>query len=296
MKTDKPTYQSCRVCGSGNLDLYRKSGITGELSSENFAITNYDYGITGELRKCRECGFIQCTDLEEVVSFYENLEDQEYEKGRKERLLQENKVLLNLKKIKPEGKLLDVGAGSGMLVEAALQLGYEAEGIEPSKWLHETARKHGLPIHLGTYPHPGTPGPYDIITLIDVLEHATNPLELMTNLRKGLKEDGILVVVTPDVRSFTARLFRFKWWHYRIAHVGYFNKKNLALLSGKAGLQLLQQKRPTWYFSARYLAVRTLSFLPRFMRFNPPQWLDKITIPLNLRDSILAIYKPLTDA
>ena len=292
MQQDNSTYHTCRICDSKDLDLIKKSGITDQLSSDNFAITNYEYGVTGELRKCKQCGFIQCTDLEEVVSFYEELEDPEYEDGRNERLLQERRVLLNLKKNKPEGTLLDVGAGSGILVEAALGLGYEAEGIEPSKWLYETAHKHGLPIHLGTFPHQDTPGPYDIITMIDVLEHVTNPLELMTDLRKGLNKDGILVIVTPDVKSFFARLLGYKWWHYRVAHIGYFNKKNLALLSQKAGLQLLEQKRPTWYFSARYLTIRALSFLPKFLRFRVPRWLDKITIPLNLRDSILAIYKP----
>jgi len=291
LKQDK-TYHKCWVCASQDLELIKESGITDQLSSENFAITNFEYGVTGELKQCRQCGFIQCTDLDELVGFYEDLEDPEYENGRNERLIQERRVLMGLKKIKPEGTLLDVGAGSGMLVEAALEQGYQAEGIEPSKWLFETARKHELPIHLGTFPHQNTPGPYDIITLVDVLEHVTDPLDLMTSLRKGLKKDGILLIVTPDVKSFPARLLKFKWWHFRVAHVGYFNKKNLALLSQKAGLQLVKQKRPTWYFSARYLTIRALSFLPRFLRFRVPQWLDKITIPLNLRDSILAIYKP----
>ncbi len=296
MQQDNSTYHKCWICDSKDLKLIKKSGITEKLSSNNFAITNYEYGVTGELRKCKQCGFIQCTDLEEVVGFYEELKDPEYEDGRNERLLQERRVLLYLKKIKPEGSLLDVGAGSGMLVEAALGLGYEAEGIEPSKWLYERAQKHGLPVHLGTFPHQDAQGPYDIITMIDVLEHVTNPLELMTDLRKGLKKDGILVIVTPDVKSFFARFLGYKWWHYRIAHIGYFNKRNLALLSQKAGLQLLEQKRPTWYFSARYLTVRVLSFLPKFLQFRVPRWLDKITIPLNLRDSILAIYKPANHA
>ena len=101
LKTDKEKYYSCWVCDSKDLELIRKSGITGQVSSENFAITNFEYGVTGELWKCSRCGFIQCTDLEELVSFYEDLEDQEYEKGRNERLLQEKRVLLSLKKLKP---------------------------------------------------------------------------------------------------------------------------------------------------------------------------------------------------
>ena len=295
MNPDSITYYSCRICGSKESDLFRKSGLTGPLTSDHFKITDYQYGVTGELRKCRQCGFIQCTDPDKVLPFYEEMEDPDYEKGRDYRLLQESRVLRFLKKIKPEGSLLDVGAGSGMLVEAAARMGYDAEGIEPSKWLHAAAQKHGLPVHLGTFPHPATPGLYDIITLVDVLEHVTDPLDLMTDLRRGLNKDGLLALVTPDVRSLPARIFKKRWWHYRVAHRGYFSRNSLAVLAGKAGLELLTLKRPAWYFSAGYLAVRALEYLPRFLRFRPPGWLDRITVPVNLGDSILAIYQPASD-
>lgn len=278
-----------------NLVRIKESSIRGDLSSRNFAITNYDYGITGELSRCSHCGFIQCTDLDDIIGYYEDLEDPEYENGRKERLLQEQKVVSGIQKIKPGGTLLDVGAGTGMLVEAAIQAGFQAEGIEPSKYLHKIASSHGLPVHRGTFPHENTPGPYDVITFIDVLEHVTDPLHLMTDLRNALKEDGILVLVTPDVSSFAARLLKYRWWHYRIAHVGYFNKHTLSILAGRAGLELIKLKRPTWYFTARYLAVRTLSFFPKFFRFRVPGFMENIIIPLNLRDSILAFYRPKQD-
>ncbi len=273
----------------------KESNFGDELSSRNFAITNFEYGTTGELSRCSRCGFIQCTDLEDVLGFYEDLEDREYENGRKERLLQERKVVAEIRRMHPGEKLLDVGAGSGMLVEEAIRAGYQAEGIEPSKHLQQNALALGLPVHQGTFPHQKTPGPYDVITLIDVLEHVTNPLELMTDLRKALKKDGMLVLVTPDVRSFMPRLLKYRWWHYRVAHVGYFNKKNLSILADRAGLELIRMKRPTWYFTAHYLAVRTLSFLPGFLRFKVPGFMENIIIPLNLRDSILAFYKPKQD-
>ena len=292
MPDKNTTYTACWVCDSTELTRIKDSDIRDDLSSRNFAITNFDYGTTGELSRCNHCGFIQCTDLEDVVSFYEDLEDPEYESGRKERLLQEQKVLSGIRKIKSGGSLLDVGAGSGMLVETAIQAAYQAEGIEPSKYLQKIALEHGLPVHLGTFPHKNTPGPYDVITFIDVLEHVNNPLELLTGLRKALKEDGILVLVTPDVRSFPARMLKYRWWHYRIAHIGYFNQKTLSLLAGRAGLELIRMKRPTWYFTARYLAVRTLLFFPKFLRFPVPRFMDNIIIPLNLRDSFLAFYKP----
>lgn len=285
------TNTTCWVCEGKDFKLIKKSDATAGLSSENFAITNFDYGKTGELWKCQSCGFIQCTDLDEVVKFYEDLEDHEYENTRKERKLQEERLIKLLKKYKDSGTLLDIGAGSGIMVEAALEMGFKAEGIEPSRWLQENARKLDLPVHQGIFPHPETPGPYDVITFVDVIEHITHPAKLLNEIHKALDEEGVFVLVTPDVSSLAARILKYKWWHYRFAHIGYFNQKNLRILLDKTGFELIKLSRPAWYFTLRYLGVRFLSFLPKFMRIPLPKFLDKITVPVNLRDSMLVVCR-----
>lgn len=282
---------ACWICGEKDFALIKNSDVKPDLNSMNFAITNFNYGLTGELQQCQSCGFIQCTDLQEVVGYYEDLEDQEYENTRKERKLQEKKLLRLIESYKDNGSILDIGAGSGILVEAALEKGFKAEGIEPSRWLQKNAQKLNLPIHLGIFPHHDTPGPYDIITLVDVIEHVTNPTELLREINKTLDKNGIFVMVTPDVRSVAARLLRFKWWHFRFAHIGYFNRSNLRLLLEKTGFEIIKQTRPAWYFTLKYLGVRVLSFFPKFLRFPLPKFLEKITIPVNLRDSILVICR-----
>ncbi len=282
---------TCWVCDSPDFKLLKPSDIDKQLNSNNFAITNFDYGTTGELRRCMKCGFIQCTDLNEVVGFYEDLEDPEYENTRKERKLQEERLLKYIQRFKPQGTLLDIGAGSGIMVEAALERGYDATGVEPSRWLQQNARNLDLPVFQGVFPHPETPGPYDIITFVDVIEHVTHPGKLLNEIHAALAANGILVLVTPDVKSWAARIFGFRWWHYRIAHIGYFNRKNLRMLLEKSGFSVVRMTRPAWYFTLRYLAVRFLSFFPSFMRFTPPKFLDRITVPVNLRDSILAVCK-----
>jgi len=286
---------TCWVCGQKEFELFKNSDISSELSSMNFAITNFDYGKTGELNKCKNCGFIQCSDLDKVTGFYENLEDQGYEDSRKERKLQEKRLVKYLGKFKNKGKLLDIGAGSGIMVEAALEVGYDAVGIEPSKWLQQQAKKHNLPVFQGVFPHPEAKGPYEIITLVDVIEHVTNPAELLSLIRNALNNDGIFVLVTPDVSSIAARLLKFKWWHFRIAHIGYFNKKNLILLLNKSGFDIIKLSRPSWYFTLKYLGIRFLSFFPKFLQFQLPKFLDKIIVPVNLRDSILVVCKKVSE-
>jgi SAM-dependent methyltransferase len=279
----------CWVCEGDSFTRIKSSDAGSNLSSKNFAITNFEYGKTGELQKCVACGFIQCTDLDNVVNYYENLEDREYENTRAERKLQELRLIKVFSRYKPGGRLLDIGAGSGIMVEAALENGYDAIGVEPSKWLQQNASKLKLPVLQGIFPHPEITGEFDIITFVDVIEHVTHPAGLLRDINQALNNKGILVLVTPDVRSLAARLLGYKWWHYRYAHIGYFNRKNLTFLLQKTGFDVVRMSRPSWYFTLHYLGIRFLSFLPKFLRFPLPRFFEKITIPVNLRDSFLVI-------
>ncbi len=284
------TIPRCWICDSEQLTLIRRSNIPSQLTSRNFAITDSSYGTTGEIQRCKNCGFLQCSNLDNTLQYYENLEDVSYDQGRTERGLQAKKLLKIAQKYKPGGRLLDVGAGSGILVEQAIQLGYKAEGIEPSKWLQSQAQNRGLPVYAGTIPHPQLTGPYDVVTVIDVIEHVPYPVTLLGHVSKLVEKDGIVLVVTPNVNSFMARVFGWKWWHFRIAHIGYFNKKTLRMAIDKAGFEQIRLKSACWYFTAHYLFERLNKYLPSFLRMPAPSFLKKIIIPLNLMDSMLGIY------
>jgi SAM-dependent methyltransferase len=235
---------------------------------------------------------LQCSNHRDVLGYYEELADTSYEEGRAQRSLQQRKLL---EVISPNGqnrRLLDIGAGSGMLVEQALKLGYRAEGVEPSGWLQQCAQKLGLQVHRGIFPNPATPGPYEIVTLVDVIEHVPNPVELLEEIGKILTEDGVVLIVTPDAGSLIARMLGWRWWHYRLAHIGYFNRNNLTMAIKNAGLEPVRWGRPSWYFQADYLVDRVLTYLPQFLRWKQPDWLKKFTIPLNLGDSFFVLCKP----
>lgn len=283
--------RQCWVCGGRDMVLVKPSNISGDITSRNFAITDSHYGVTGNIYRCAACGFMQCGDLVDVLGYYEELKDVGYEDGRRERSLQQRKLLEKLRKYKPSGRLLDVGAGSGMLVEQALAMGYEAEGVEPSQYLQALAREAGLAVHLGTFPHRDVHGPYDVVTLVDVLEHVSDPVGLLSDVRGVLADNGVGMVVTPNVRSLAALLMGFKWWHYRIAHIGYFDRKTLQLALKKAGLKTIRISRPGWYFSVDYLATRLKRYLPGGLGLPVPNFLKRVSVPLNLLDSFLVVFE-----
>ena len=280
----------CWVCGSSKLDVVKYSNITTTIKSDSFAITDSTYGVTSELSQCKECSFIQSSNLTDVLSFYENLEDPSYEANRKERLLQAKKIVAIIKKYKTTGRLLDIGAGSGIFVEEAISGGFMASGVEPSAWLQKKAIEHSLPVTLGTFPNHVCAGPYDVITIIDVIEHVNDPVELLKESYKALHKGGVIVVVTPDVSSLVARVLKYKWWHFRIAHIGYFNKNTLHKALTKAGFKKAHVTSAKWYFALDYLIKRVNTYLPTWLVIPTPSLFSKITIPLNLFDSILVVY------
>lgn len=285
-----PGVKKCGVCHSKQLSFVKKQNAK-EISWKNFTISNSDYGVTGDLWRCDKCGFIQCLNIENVQHFYEVLEDPDYEAGRLQRLIQAEKVLEKIGKHSSGDRLLDVGAGSGILVEAALKMGYKnACGIEPSKWLAAKARQRDLPVFQGTLPNDSIENTFDVIVLQDVIEHVENPSDLIKQASLYLSDNGLLVVETPDVDSFLSILMGSKWWHFRVAHIGYFNSGILDRLLNRHNLSCIAAYRPGWYFTLDYIIKRLNVYLPKILQLPQFAFFNRITIPLYLFDSMLRIY------
>ncbi|MFQ5654511.1 MAG: class I SAM-dependent methyltransferase [Planctomycetota bacterium] len=95
-------------------------------------------------------------------------------------------------------RLLDIGSGTGTLLEEAAGLGYRAEGIELSERLAERAREKGLQVRCLAGEELDATEEYDVVTMMDLIEHVTDPLELLRRAFRSLKPGGELVVYTPN--------------------------------------------------------------------------------------------------
>ena len=298
----EPSGSRCWICGSGSTHPFKETDIGRSLVSEDLTITDSRYGVTLELERCRDCGFVFARqhEMADLVALYEDLEDSAYEQTQDCRARQMRRLLDRARQLYPRAKtVLDVGAAAGLLVAEARRAGYEAPGVEPSRSLVDAARRmHGVELIQGVYPHPRIDGErFDVIFLVDVVEHVGNPLELLKACRDGLSPEGILVVVTPDVGSVAARVFGHRWWHYRLAHVGYFNRRSMIRAAATSGLEPVYRCRPTWYFRAKYLAQRLQRYLPiaginkRACRGGVLRRLYETVIPVNPRDSMLVALR-----
>jgi len=135
------------------------------------------------------------------------------------------------------GRLLDVGAGSGWLVEQMNALGWRAEGLDFDAEAIARARARGLTMHAGgLLTHEFPPETYDAVTMSHSIEHVHEPGRWLAEVRRILRPGGTLVVATPNSDSLLHRRFGAYWFPLDPPrHLQIFNRRSLERALSGAG-------------------------------------------------------------
>lgn len=142
---------------------------------------------------------------------------------------------------RPPGPLIDVGIGSGSLLAAALEAGWQALGVEADPLFAADVRAAGLPVVEGFFPQvPSAGQSTDIITMLDVIEHAVDPLTLLRAARERLAPGGLLVIQVPNLDSLLIRLEGAANRNFCHGHWNYFVAATLERTARAAGLDPLE--------------------------------------------------------
>ncbi len=98
-------------------------------------------------------------------------------------------------------RVLDVGCGAGMLLNSFKRRGWSVRGVEPTAaYAAFGSRRFDIPITAGFFSETSFPGEcFDLITLSQVLEHATDPGQMLRDCRKKLGPEGRLFVGVPTL-------------------------------------------------------------------------------------------------
>lgn len=135
-------------------------------------------------------------------------------------------------------RILDVGAGTGLLVAALLDAGFDATGSEPSRASSEAARAVGLPVETTALEDIEAES-LDAVVLWQVLEHLEDPLGAVHLIGSWLKPRGVLLVGVPNLSSWQARLAGPRWFHLDLPrHRTHFTPGGLARLLAHADFEI----------------------------------------------------------
>src|SRR5258708_33901355 len=108
-------------------------------------------------------------------------------------------------------KVLDVGCGSGVLLETICQqFGCVGKGIDVDSRRIEKARAHSklAVFECGLFDATNVKDRYDVLTSSAVIEHIVDPPGFLKQLNLTLAEGGSLFLLTPNASSLNYRLLR----------------------------------------------------------------------------------------
>jgi SAM-dependent methyltransferase len=151
------------------------------------------------------------------------------------------RFLKNLKKFVPQAQnLLEVGCGYGFFLDEAKDFFPRRTGVELSAEAGMTAQEtSGARVHIGSaFSLPPEIKDFDIIIMINVIEHIYDPVPLLLSLRERLTAGGMLALATPDIGSFWYKIMKKRWPSFKVPeHIAFYDKKTLSNLLNKAGFQ-----------------------------------------------------------
>lgn len=189
------------------------------------------------------------------------------------------------------GKILDVGCGSGDTLAQLRSIGWDVYGLDVDAHAIKVAQERSMKnVTLGSYEdmqkYPDKF--FDVIRFYHVIEHLDDPDVCLKVAYKKLKPGGEIVIGTPNVGSFIARIMKQYWFNLDCPrHIFLFTPKTLMTLLKKNYFHKFSVSFCSaggWMGSIRYVSKDILSkdirpiYLPLiFMLTYPFEWLlDRI--------------------
>ncbi len=151
-------------------------------------------------------------------------------------------------------RILDIGCGAGATLRELARLG-EAYGVdtEPSA-VEAAARRSACDVRLGRLPDeiPFAPDSFDLVTLLDVLEHVEDDVGSLRTIARLLVPGGMLLCTVPA--------YAFLWSDHDVVnqHKRRYTRRELAARLALAGFEI---RKLTYYNTLLFPPIAALRLL-----------------------------------
>jgi len=300
INSDNSHQISCPLCFSENTKFRFKKWI-GDEFTKNTKIIKTD---AGDFYNCVDCDFV-FKDLDSLSinldEYYANLTDDYYDSLQENRrVLEHNKMLGIINQNKLNGNVLDIGCGTGGFLDSLDSKQWEKWGIDPALFTGKILKEKNIkPINTG-FLNAELPKKYfDVVTMFDVMEHIYEPKKYIKKIKEILKDDGIILLATPNVSSLMAKISGKHWRHYSaIGHITFYSPKILKQILEEEGFSdtyistydyshsfIKAQKnliRRSSLFFSKLLILSISKLIFRLTRFNILEYLPRFNSIIEL--------------
>lgn len=184
---------NCRVCGGSNVHF--------------LCHTYNEHSRTSQIAhfRCRECGSVYVANSfepDELAAAYSTRDTVTYFREIKEE--NERKIASAMADVRelagPEAAIIDIGAGDGAFAEHLLDAGFGNVSVHEIPGRQFTRLAARLTEVYSDFDYESIPsGAFDLVSLLDVLEHVRRPEYLVRQCARILKPGGVLYFHTPVV-------------------------------------------------------------------------------------------------
>jgi 2-polyprenyl-3-methyl-5-hydroxy-6-metoxy-1,4-benzoquinol methylase len=152
------------------------------------------------------------------------------------------------------GRVLDVGAAGGFILQGFVDNGWSGKGIEPNKRMADHARQLGLDVETTRLEEFSSSERYDLVALIQIVSHFVDPREALRVASEVTSPNGFWLFEAPNPESRTARLTGKYWYSYNPPSVlHWFTPERLGLLVAEFGFREVARGRPEKWIVGAHL-------------------------------------------
>lgn len=256
----RPT--QCAICQVvGNSDVLYESTLTrAAFTASTFSARRLPDLIHYRMVRCRSCGLVRSDPVLDAESLAQLYRVSSFDYGSELDGLRRTygRAIDELARVTElPGRLLDIGAGNGFVLEVAEEHGWrEAWGIEPSEHARHHARPHLRERIKPDVMRPGlfAPASFEGITLFQVLDHLSDPAAVLTECRELLVPGGAILAFNHNISSWSARLLGEHSPIIDVEHTYLYSPKTMRAIFEKIGFEILSLKPVRNTYSLSYLA------------------------------------------
>jgi len=244
-------YSACPLCGSGQISSTMKAK---------------DHTVSGEVFEIWECGdctarFTQDIPLASSIGKYyqatsyishtdtrEGIVNKIYHQVRKITLNTKKNLVQKVTSLKT-GKLLDIGAGTGLFAKTMQDAGWQVKGLEPDEGARYIAAKANMQLQQPSALFDMAVQSFDAITMWHVLAHVHELHRYLDRCNQLLVGNGKLIIAVPNYTSADAQHYGTYWAAYDVPrHLYHFNPVSMQLLLTRHGFKI-EKISPQWFDS-----------------------------------------------
>ena len=226
--------------------------------------------------RCKSCGHIYGNPIfeEELVeeSYLSQRHDNQFGVAE-ELLLRTNRGYADLvtEYLPPRDKRnlqVDIGCDTGIFIRATRDLGFrKVVGIEPGVDSANQARKiPGIEVMQKLFdPADFQEGSIDFLNLIHVLDHLSQPRQIIREIRPLISKGGVVFAIVHNIDSLIAKVSGESWPVLNLVHLDHYSPTSLRRLFEAEGYRVLAVKKTKNHFPLSHL-IRFCPLLPTKMR------------------------------